>query len=445
MRPLRHLSLLAVAGCTGAVTGGAADPIPDAAAPTVDAAPIPTLPMPTAETGGSLVLDHCSREVRTRRGATGPWYPPPGSSATSPPRQVHLGLAGDPRTQMAVVWRTGDDAVLGGEVRYGIDSVDEQRQPGFTFVYRSGSASDSPRIRIHETHLCGLRPDTIYRYQVGGDGAWSPEYTFRTAPDLAADPSAQVSIAVLGDSRGGQAMWGKLIADAETTAMPDLILFTGDAVTSGAGQAEWDAFFEHGASMLPYVPLVMALGNHEANAINFFAQLAQPGDEEVFSLDFGPVHVVALNDSPDDPTTIAGSQRAFLDADLAAHTAAPWKMLMHHKAMYSSSTGHGSNLTLRATWGPVVDAHRVDLVLAGHDHVYERTRPMRAGSVDPEGTVYLVTGGAGAELYGTAVQDFSVMSVRANHYVTLTARAGRLEQRAFNDQGILLDTFTLDH
>jgi 3',5'-cyclic AMP phosphodiesterase CpdA len=430
--------LLVAAACTGTVVGVEDRP---------DAGPPPDgfvqLPMPTSETGGSLFLPHCGHEARTRRGATAPWIPPDDAplGAAPAPRHVHLGLVGDPRHAIAVVWRAGDDTTLATQVRYGVESLDEHRQRGFTFVYRSGAAAGSPRIRIHEAHLCGLRPDTVYRYQVGGDGAWSPEYTFRTAPDLAADPSAPVSIAVLGDSRGGQTMWGELLAAADAAAMPDAIFFTGDAVTSGVGQGEWDAFFERGAGVLPYVPLVMAMGNHESNAINFFAQLAQPGGEDSFSLDYGAAHLVVLNDSASE-ASVAGDQRAFLDDDLAAATA-PWKLLMHHRAMYSSSTGHGSNLTLRDTWGPVVDAHRVDLVLAGHDHVYERTRPVRAGAVAEGGTVYLVTGGAGAPLYATGRQPFSAFTARRNHWVALTVRAGRLEGRAHADDGTLLDSFAL--
>jgi hypothetical protein len=47
---------------------------------------------------------------------------------------------------------------------------------------------------------------------------------------------------------------------------------------------------------------------------------------------------------------------------------------MHHKPMFSAAGGgHGSDMTIRMLWQPVIDANKVDLVFNGHDHDYERT------------------------------------------------------------------------
>jgi len=71
--------------------------------------------------------------------------------------------------------------------------------------------------------------------------------------------------------------------------------------------------------------------------------------------------------------------------------------------MWSSGTRHGSNLMLQQAWGPIVDKHRLDLVLNGHEHQFEISKPLAGGVVqasNADGTVYMVSGGAGAELYG---------------------------------------------
>jgi hypothetical protein len=453
--------LVAVAACgAGAIDGeppvapdaGAKLPNPDPSDAAVGDASPPgprpdAGPMPTAETGGTIELPACGYAVTTRSGATAPWVPGAGEPAGADPTpyQVHLGIAGDAARSMVILWRTLDNTTLGTQVRYGIDSTSERLEEGFTFAFRSGAASDSPRIRMHEAHLCGLEPDTIYKYQVGTDGGWSPEYTFRTAPDVARDPSAQVTIAVLGDSRGGQSHFASLLAAAESNAPPDVIFFTGDAVTQGNVQREWDAFFNLASGILPYVPLVLANGNHEANAINFYAQLAMPGNEEWFGLDYGPVHLTVLNDSPRSSTSISTTQREFFDEDAGGAAGAPWRMLMHHKSMWSASGGHGSNTTLQQTWGPIVDRHDLDLVVSGHDHNYERTKPLRGGQVvaDGEGTVYVVAGGAGAPLYAAGTRSFTAYSESRRHYVVVEARAGSLTGRAFRDDGSVMDRFQL--
>jgi hypothetical protein len=66
---------------------------------------------------------------------------------------------------------------------------------------------------------------------------------------------------------------------------------------------------------------------------------------------------------------------------------------------------------VRAAWLPLFAKHRVDLVINGHNHVYERTdavkngevgRPVPIGaSTDPtrDGIVYVTAGGGGRDLY----------------------------------------------
>lgn len=455
------LALASVTACgAGSILGGddegnAADagatlpPQVDAAPPvtTADAGPrADAAPMPTAETGGAIEAPGCGYYVTTKNGATAPWMPPEGAPAGADPTpyQVHLGIASDAARSMAILWRTRDNTTLGTTVRYGVDSVDERVQEGFTFRFRSGSDASSPRIRMHEVHICGLQPDTVYKYQVGTEGGWSPEYTFRTAPDARVDPSAQVSIALLGDSRGGQSHFASMVGMAESQA-PDVIFFTGDAVTSGVGQAEWDAFFDLAKDVLPYIPLVMANGNHENNAVNFYSQLAMRGNEEWFGLDYGPAHLTVLNDSPRLDSTIAGEQKSFLEQDAIASSGSPWRFAMHHKSMYSASGGHGSNTDLRGIWGPVIDQYHYDMVLSGHDHDYERTHSMKAGEVvaDGVGTLYIVAGGAGAELYTSGTKSFTAFSASVHHYVILDVRAGRLDGRAFREDGTPLDRFSL--
>src|SRR5205823_5265636 len=110
-------------------------------------------------------------------------------------------------------------------------------------------------------------------------------------------------------------------------------------------------------------------------------------------IDYGAAHITVLNDTPIDVAALTGSAKDFLDSDLTAAAAAPWKIVMHHQPQWSASTRHGSDTTLRDTWGPVIDAHTVDLVLSGHDHDYERTKPMRAGAPQAtaaQGTVFLI-------------------------------------------------------
>lgn len=355
------------------------------------------------DTGGTLAIDGCGYSVTTRRGAEPPRKASDTKGEDPTPRQVHLGFMSDPRTSMVVQWRTKDETTRATEIRFaaGADLTADQlteKQKGIQFGFKAIGAQV---YRMHQVHLCGLEPGTAYSYQVGTEGAFSPVYTFRTAPDVEANPDAEVVFGFVGDSRDGYDIWAQLVAQFQQRS-PDLILFSGDAVTIGLTQFEWEEFFDRAEPLFARVPVISAHGNHEVNAVNYYSQLAMPGDGENFSFDFGHAHLTVVNDSPENISDITGSTRDMIAADFEASKGARWKMLMHHRAIWSSATAHGSNLELQQAWMPLIDQYRIDLVLNGHDHEYEISKPLVGGVVQPSNanaTVYVVGGGAGAELY----------------------------------------------
>jgi acid phosphatase type 7 len=396
--------------------------------------------------GGSIQPPGCDYTITTRDGAEAPAIGAVTVGVDPTVVQVHLGLVGDPRTSMVVSWRSLDDVTTAGTVAFGVDAGLGTIVPGLTFSYRAGFGNGAV-VRMHEAHLCGLSPDTEYSYQITADpNHHSPIYHFRTAPDLATAADAEVVIAAVGDSRGGYDVWARVVAQIAARS-PDLVLFSGDAVTFGQLQPEWDAFFTAGEPLFSHVPVVAIHGNHEINAINFYAQFAMPGDEENFSFDYGAAHLIVLNDSPDVVDDVLGRATEFLTADLDAHRAARWQIVNHHRPMYSSAARHGSDLVLRAAWGPILDAHHVDLVLNGHEHDYERTFPMRADvqqASTADGTVYVVSGGAGAELYENGNERWTARSASVHSATVVRVRHELLELSVFDDVGAAVDHLVID-
>jgi hypothetical protein len=317
--------------------------------------------------------------------------------AAPAPEQVRIQwIAQDPSRSVGFLWRTGVETKASvAELRVGDGEPVRYEGASFTF---GGAQSDQERM--HEVRLCGrLEPGTTYTYRVGGDSAWSADFAFTTPREPGSFDTFRVAIA--GDSRGASDTWAAVVAAMQEEA-PDLFLFSGDMVQYGTAQGEWDAWFGAGAEVWPSKFLVPAIGNHELLARNYFAQFALPGNEEWFSFDFGTLHVVSLNDIVvRNPNDIPVAQADFLDRDLTAAAAQPWKLVLHHWSAYSSCTTHNSNEELRTAWSPIEDEHGVQLDVAGHNHIYERSVPIRDGQeVAPgEGTLYLTSGGAGAPLY----------------------------------------------
>jgi hypothetical protein len=192
--------------------------------------------------------------------------------------------------------------------------------------------------------------------------------------------------------------------------------------------------------------VISAHGNHDLNSVNYYSQFAMPGDEQNFAFDYGHAHITIANDSPEQVGDLSGAIKEFLRADLTTHQDARWKIVNHHRPLYSASTRHGTDLTLQMEWGPIYDQFHVDLNLAGHDHDYERTHPMAGGSQQPtpaDGTVYIVSGGAGADLYDNGTDFWTAFSQKTHSALTVRVRNTMMVIDAFDPAGTPIDTLTI--
>ncbi|WP_018466580.1 metallophosphoesterase family protein [Calidithermus timidus] len=179
---------------------------------------------------------------------------------------------------------------------------------------------------------------------------------------------------------------------------------------------------------LPRVRIYPAFGNHDVPALG--AQLKLFGVERpYYSFRLGALEVFVVYSEGFDP-----AQRSWLEAALRA-SRAPWKVLALHRPLYSSGL-HGGSRSLRSALEPLLLRYGVRLVLAGHDHDYER--------LEARGITHVVCGGGGAYLRGflKAVPQSQVRAVAA-HFGVLEASDERLTFTAVAPEKEVLDTFTL--
>jgi hypothetical protein len=162
-----------------------------------------------------------------------------------------------------------------------------------------------------------------------------------------------------------------------------------------------------------------------------------PGDESDYAFSYGHARMIVLNDTPVDQGRITGHSRDFLDQEAGAATEV-WTILNHHRPIWSAGTRHGSDAALREAWGATIDEHHIDLVVAGHDHIYERTKPMLADQVQAspaDGTVYVVAGGAGANLYDTLPDFFTELADARHSAAIVSVRRDMLTLSAYEPGG----------
>lgn len=350
------------------------------------------------------------------------------------PFHVHLGWpATDTSRGIAFLWHTGDGTLA--------TQVELTRVGGETVVLEGSSYLHDRRI--HEVRVCdSLVPGSVYEYRVGGEGHWSDTFTFTTPEPPGTFDTFRV--AMLGDSRGSYEEFGELLAGADAHD-PDFILFTGDMVSSGHSQYDWDGWFDAAGDILAETVLVPAHGNAEGLAQNYFAQFVAPNNEEWFSIRYGDLHVVSLNDTVRSMADF-DAQAAYLRQTFQEHDDAGWRIAAHHQPIYTTNNTHPGHPTLLDTWAPEYDRAGVDLVLNGHNHFYERSAPIAGGlQASPgQGTVYIVSGGAGAPLYSSYHDDWFRRAVAATeHYLIVDFSAQEMSGTAYDISGNVLDTWSI--
>ena len=329
------------------------------------------------------------------------------------PKNVRLGWPGrDSSRCLSVVWSTDVDTLASRVQIREAGSEDTRDFEGVTFTYGAGFA-----YRIHEWKTCSeVAPSTAYQYRVGGEGAWSRWYDYVTpGPPGSFDT---FTVAIAGDSRGAYEEWAQIVQKMETFD-PDFYLFSGDMVEFGTNQGEWTDWLNASGEVFAEKVFVPAHGNHEFLAINYFSLFSLPNNEAWFGVDYGDLTVASLNDSFVTEEQMAADEVTMMD-ELFTSSVGRWKFAMHHRPVFSTCTRHGSAEGLRDLWQPAFERNGVDMVFAGHNHIYERSVPIRGKAEQPigEGTIYVVTGGAGAPLYVESEADwFNEVANPTQHYI----------------------------
>jgi 3',5'-cyclic AMP phosphodiesterase CpdA len=257
----------------------------------------------------------------------------------------------------------------------------------------------------------------------------------------------RLTFAAIGDngSGGRQAM-----AVAEQLALSyrqvpfGLVSLLGDICYYGPIRRRFDDTF-----VKPMSPLIdagvdfeLAIGNHDGGV--FYDDRALSEIEDTLELLGTPARFYASTRGPVDFFYLDSSQPAMLGPDgaiqlewlddtLAAATS-QWRIVALHHPIYSSGT-HGPTPRLDELLEPILRRHRVDLVLAGHDHHYERTVPI-------DGITYVVSGG-GCKLTPVRPKPYSDVAVSALQFMHFDIAGDRLTGRSIGATGDVIDRFEL--
>ncbi len=344
------------------------------------------------------------------------------ASTGSEVTRVSVTVNGDTSNSRGFCWYTDEKA--GSDVQIAAVGGDLENAS----VY-SGKQYKSMGKYVHKVTATNLKPNTKYQYRVGDSvtGTWSKIGYFTTS-SKSVDEANFIVISDVQASNEENFRRASLVMQSAVETMPnyEFAVNLGDFVNDCTNE-EWDNYFKYFEFSNMNTTLVPVAGNHEGNLQWFkFNNMFNIGEVEgsanvtgnYYSFDWGDAHFAVLNSN--DMYPMSASQLNWLKNDMNGSNA-QWKIILMHRALYSAgkNINKPDTVIMRNLLLPVIDELGIDIVFAGHDHMYYRSEPVKNEKVqsvqtvtevwngenttfalNPDGTTHILPSTAGTKRYG---------------------------------------------
>lgn len=371
------------------------------------------------------------------------------------PQHIMSHAVKDATTQKSISWFTdpfasNDKAVMQIATKADYDTSGETAFNvinGTTKIIKlNGSANqgDNHAFRLNSVIAEGLKPGTAYVYRVGDEKQYSDIKSFTTPYE-----NKNVNFFVLGDIQTLDMDRTNRIASTlmNSGVSYDFGLQTGDAVDNGAKFEYWDGIANLYGELLDSTNMIHVFGNHEyegdlsgSNSKAIY-NIPTENNGDYYSFKYGNVYFAVINYTKD--TTKLDNAMKWLIADAKASDAT-WKVVAVHQPPYFTNPTGGNDL-MHKVLPPACDEADIDFVFSGHDHTYNRTKPLVGGKVNEKGTVYMISGTTGDKMYPTVDSGFEFEKYITSFdgvYMTVSVTANTFKIEAREANGNLLDSYT---
>ncbi len=278
------------------------------------------------------------------------------------------------------------------------------------------SQADTAAEHMHHIALTDLTAETTYFYRVvDGAGAASETWSFRTAPADVDDFSFGV-LADMQDNGDGNRIWAE-VAELFEAQNPDVdFLLLGGDMPANDEPGPWWTFFDKARSLFAGRVILPAVGNHDtpggdhysADTSSFDRYFALPDTGGVYEVRYGPALFLVLNSDVARTEFIeSGAQYTWMETHLdATPEDVDWVFTSWHRPPYDVGVRFADEQEQIRPITGLFDG-RVDWVLTGHQHIYQRMHPIRSDQAiapsglygrDPgDGVGYIVMPSSGIE------------------------------------------------
>jgi 3',5'-cyclic AMP phosphodiesterase CpdA len=245
-------------------------------------------------------------------------------------------------------------------------------------------------------------------------------------------------IADTGTSSKNQYAVGRAMTRYHEQNPFDTVLMVGDNIYNNGEISKIKDVFE-----LPYADLLSrkvkfyaALGNHDVRTDNGDRQVEYPQfnmqGKHYYTHGRGDIKFFVLETSSlvDRQSPERVKQLDWLDRELAA-SKAKWNIVYGHHNIYSAGV-YKIDAAMKADVAPILKKHKVRLWINGHDHNYQRSKPI-------DGTTYLVCGGGGAGLYPVKAQSWTAFAQSVHSFGIVEVYQDQILLTGINSKGEIID------
>jgi len=315
---------------------------------------------------------------------------------------------------------------------------------GITAGYGANAATSttrtttaSPATYIHVIKLTGLQPNTLYHYQLTGQGVTPADNTFRTL----VNPGTPFRFAWTADFRDGVSVHNQIcerIRLNHNSPTPPLFDLTGGDYASDNSDSNWKSQWLSTVELTleKGLPTYLSPGNHDGWGGDMQAYDQPPdssGTNGYYSFDCGDLHVIVGNYQDPAGYGVGSAQYNWIQQDVQA-SLKPWKIMGFHAPAYTYGS-HGNDTGLVTITTNLLEPNGVKVVLAGHNHFYQRNLI--------NGISHITCGAAGAPLYSVGSGTGTQRAVSDNCYLIADVTPTTLNMLVYNNIGTQLDTISL--
>ncbi len=300
-----------------------------------------------------------------------------------------------------------------------------------------------------QVNIKNLKPNTKYMYRVyNGNGKKSQVFEFTTQPKgdftfvLAGDPQIGA-----GKFYADRDKWEKALGTIKKQVPQMSFLYSlGDQINeyTSKSELEYSGYIEReNAKGITFATLI---GNHDSQANSYSQHFALPNLQAEGKTEAGSNYYFVYNNTlfiqlnSNNMNTAEHKATIEKAIEMTKNQRIKWKVVGFHHAIYSAATHANDDdiIKRRAEYPALMKQYGIDLIVAGHDHVYTRSRMMDGGVaiesersftdkskeegkvpskyVNPKGQLYLTANSASGSKHYDLVEFKDYMAVRDQHY-----------------------------